>query len=134
MDISWTIFKLWKKQEDKIFIIIPQWSEGSDNFSVNGINIAESVNIEFNNKIISSINCYPNPASSFVNIEFSIENDSKLDISLVDNLGKLVYNNSSLYNSGISRINLPLDNVSKGIYYIEVRGVDFVERIKLDVL
>ena len=128
------IFKLWKKQEDKIFIIIPQWSEGSDNFSVNGINIAESVNIEFNNKIISSINCYPNPASSFVNIEFSIENDSKLDISLVDNLGKLVYNNSSLYNSGISRINLPLDNVSKGIYYIEVRGVDFVERIKLDVL
>ena len=128
------IFKLWKKQEDKIFIIIPQWSEGGDNFSVNGINIAESVNIEFTNKIISSINCYPNPASSFVNIEFSIENDSKLDISLVDNLGKLVYNNSSSYNSGISRINLPLDNVSKGIYYIEVRGVDFVERIKLDVL
>ena len=128
------IFKLWKKQEDKIFIVIPQWSEGSDNFSVNGINIAESVNVEFNDKIISSINCFPNPASSFVNLEFSIENDSKLDISLVDNLGKFVYNNSAFYNSGTSRINLPLDNVSKGIYYIEVRGVGFVERIKLDVL
>ena len=102
--------------------------------SANGINITESIVIENTHKIITTINCFPNPASSFVNLEFSIENDSKLDISLVDNLGKLVYSNSSLFNSGVNRITLPLDNVSKGIYYIEVRGVDFVERLKLDVL
>ena len=106
----------------------------NDNFSVNGINIAESIVIENTNKTITTINCFPNPASSFVNLEFSIENDSKLDISLVDNLGKLVYSNSTLFNSGVNRITLPLDNVSKGIYYIEVRGLDFVERLKLDVL
>ena len=122
------------KQENKLFDIVPEWSEGDDSFSINGINIAESVIVEISNTAITSMNCFPNPASSFVNLEFSIENDSKLDISLVDNLGKLVYSNSSLFNSGVNRITLPLDNVSKGIYYIEVRGVDFVERLKLDVL
>ena len=127
-------FQLWKKQENKLFNIVPDWSEGSDSFSVNGVNIAESVIVEISNTVITSINCFPNPASSFVNLEFSIENDSKLDIILVDNLGKLVYSNSSLFNSGVNRITLPLDNVSKGIYYIEVRGVDFIERLKLDVL
>tara|TARA_Y100000589_G_scaffold97018_1_gene91587 strand:+ start:5944 stop:11133 length:5190 start_codon:yes stop_codon:yes gene_type:complete len=127
-------FQLWKKQENKLLNIVPDWSEGGDIFSVNGINIAESVVVEISNTVITSMNCFPNPASSFVNLEFSIENDSKLDIILVDNLGKLVYSNSSLFNSGVNRITLPLDNVSKGIYYIEVRGVDFVERLKLDVL
>ena len=127
-------FQLWKKQENKLFYIVPEWSEGDNTFSINGINIAEFVIVEISNTIITSMNCFPNPASSFVNLEFSIENDSKLDIILVDNLGKLVYSNSSLFNSGVNRITLPLDNVSKGIYYIEVHGVDFVERLKLDVL
>ena len=127
-------FKLWKKQENKIFNVVPDWSEGDDNFSVNGINIAESVIVENSNTTINSIHCFPNPASSFVNLEFNIENDSKLDVSLVDNLGKLVYSNSSVFNSGVNIITLPLDNVSKGIYYIEVMGVDFVERLKIDVL
>ena len=127
-------FQLWKKQENKLFNIVPEWSEGDNTFSINGINIAEFVIVEISNTIITSMNCFPNPASSFVNLEFSIENDSKLDVILVDNLGKLVYSNSSLFNSGVNRITLPLDNVSKGIYYIEVRGVDFVERLKLDVL
>ena len=127
-------FQLWKKQENKFFNIVPEWSEGDNTFSINGINIAEFVIVEISNTIITSMNCFPNPASSFVNLEFSIENDSKLDVILVDNLGKLVYSNSSLFNSGVNRITLPLDNVSKGIYYIEVRGVDFVERLKLDVL
>ena len=128
------IFQLWKKQEDKTFNIIPEWSEGNDNFSVNGINIAESIVIENTNKTITTINCFPNPASSFVNVEFSLESDSKLDIRLMDNLGKLIYYNTSLFNSGVNRIVLPLDNVSKGIYYIEVKGLDFVERIKFNVL
>ena len=127
-------FKLWKKQENKLFNIVLEWSEGDDSFSINGINIAESVIVEISNTAITSMNCFPNPASSFVNLEFNIENDSKLDISLVDNLGKLIYSSSSLFNSGVNRITLSLDNVSKGIYYIEVRGVDFVERLKLDVL
>ena len=127
-------FQLWKKQENKIFRIIPNWSEGDDSFTVNGINIAESIIVEISNTEITSMNYFPNPASSLVNLEFSLENDSKLDICLVDNLGKLVFSNYSLFNSGVNRITLPLDNVSKGIYYIELRGEGFVERLKLDVV
>ena len=46
----------------------------------------------------------------------------------------MIYYSNYLLNSGVNRIVIPLDNVSKGIYYLEVLGNNFVERVKIDVL
>ena len=127
-------FQLWKKSSGEIFNIIPSWKEGDDLFSINGINIAESIIIE---PVIDgglTVNCYPNPASDYVNVELNSSIETNSEIYLVDNLGKVIYYSNYLLNSGVNRIVIPLDNVSKGIYYLEVLGNNFVERVKIDVL
>ena len=127
-------FQLWKKSSNEIFNIIPSWKEGGDSFTVNGINIAESIIIEPLVESGLTINCYPNPASDYVNIELNSSNEANSIIYLIDNLGKVIHHSNYLLNSGVNRIIIPLDNVSNGIYYIEVKGDNFIERFKLDVL
>ena len=127
-------FQLWKKSSNETFSITPSWKEGSDFFIINGINIAESIIVEFILENDVTIHCYPNPASDYVNVELSLSNDNYSVIYLTDNLGKIIYYSEYLLNSGVNRIIIPLDNVSKGIYYLEVVGNNFVERVKIDVL
>ena len=127
-------FQLWKKSSNEIFDIIPSWREGDDLFSVNGINVAESIIVEPLIESGLTINCYPNPASDYVNIELNSSNETNSFIYLIDNLGKVIYHSNYLLNSGVNRIIIPLDNVSNGIYYIEVKGDNFIERLKFDVL
>ena len=127
-------FQLWKKSSNELFDIIPTWKEGDDLFSLNGINIAESIIIEPAMNSSLTITCYPNPASDYINVELNVSDDTNSNIYLVDNLGKVIYFSNYLLNSGVNRIVIPLDNVSKGIYYLEVSGNNFVERMKIDIL
>ena len=127
-------FQLWKKSSNEVFTITPSWKEGDDFFSVNGINIAESITIE---PVIDgglTVNCYPNPASDYVNVELNSSIEVNSGLYLIDNIGKVVYYSNYLLNSGVNRIVIPLDDVSKGIYYLEVKADNFVQRVKIDVL
>ena len=69
-----------------------------------------------------------------MNVELNTSYETDSDIYLVDNLGKVIYYSNYLLNTGVNRIVIPLDNVSKGIYYIEVKASNFVQRVKIDVL
>ena len=115
-------------------VVTPSWKEGDVFFSVNGINIAESITIDSVIENNLTISCYPNPAADYVNVELNTSYETDSDIYLVDNLGKVIYYSNYLLNTGVNRIVIPLDNVSKGIYYLEVKADNFVQRVKIDVL
>jgi hypothetical protein len=58
----------------------------------------------------STINIYPNPVKSILNIK----TDDKIKIELYDEIGRKVKN---LSNSNV----INLENLSKGIYYLKIQ-------------
>ena len=69
------------------------------------------------NKWKKKIKFYPNPATGELNISV-IDNDlAKVEVRIYDMLGKVVYETTSMFNGGMTAINLELKN---GVYFIEV--------------
>lgn len=79
---------------------------------------------------VSIFNVYPNPASTFINIQF-IEADGNANVRLTDALGREVINN----NYAVSNQTLPLSltNVRKGIYTLSVELNGKVQYTKVSV-
>jgi YbbR domain-containing protein len=82
----------------------------------------------FENSTISSINelnnldlsVYPNPVVSNATIELNLTKKSNVSMNVVDVLGKLVASNSYNLNSGNNKINLDVNNIENGVYFIEL--------------
>jgi CBS domain containing-hemolysin-like protein len=73
-------------------------------------NIAESTKDFENNNIVS---IYPNPASNYINLNI---NDAKVsNINVLNIIGKKIDINANTPNP----INVPLDNIAKGIYLLQ---------------
>ncbi len=80
---------------------------------VSGINEAE--------KVISGLNIYPNPASKFINLNYSLPSSENLEIELCNIYGntlqKLFYGQRP---AGENSLHIDLDNFSTGIYLIRM--------------
>jgi|GEM_PF-7072906 len=64
---------------------------------------------------------YPNPAKDLLNIEVKVPQAMALQVQLVDNTGKVLYNNNlKKYNSGIATINVNMAGYAAGIYYYRI--------------
>lgn len=84
---------------------------------------------------LKSISISPNPAKSFVNIDYSLTKSSKLGISILDVTGKLVDNVESEKELEVGnhtkRYNT--EHLSSGIYFIRFKTENGVETKKLIV-
>jgi hypothetical protein len=67
------------------------------------------------------LNVFPNPAADFVNIHFDVDNNDPYTAYLFDVQGKKVANvlNQSL-EMGTQSIQVPTNNISKGIYFLHL--------------
>ena len=63
------------------------------------------------------VQCYPNPASTFINFEFNKTNDKNLVLSIYNFVGKRVEE----LKITTSKINLPLDNYYRGLYFFQLK-------------
>lgn len=63
------------------------------------------------------LNVYPNPAHSFINIDFN-SNQTFVNFEIVNIDGTLVLQNSTPINN--NKINISIQNLNSGIYYIKV--------------
>jgi len=70
---------------------------------------------------IVSVNVYPNPVSSMVNITFN-GNTSLQKLSLVDALGKTVY--EGLISSSQKSVILNMEAYSSGVYFLSIQSAD----------
>ena len=78
----------------------------------NGIN-------QFDN---TEINVYPNPATSFVNVEVISDEAQQFSAKVVDMTGKTVYTDQINHFGGSSLYKLPVNNLSKGVYFLHLNS------------
>ncbi len=82
---------------------------------------------------LQNISISPNPSKSFVNIEYSLTQSSKLNISILDVTGKLIDNIDSEkeLEAGKHNFRHNVENLSSGIYFIRFKAENGVETKKL---
>ncbi len=66
------------------------------------------------------IRLFPTPASSSVNLTFTNDQMSTVDISLYDITGRIVMNRSVNTTVGVNEVNMDITNLSKGVYFVKV--------------
>ena len=68
----------------------------------------------------SDINVYPTILTDegLINIDLAPSSDSELQITVMNNLGQEVYNNSLIIHKGKVNYSLPISKLSKGIYFL----------------
>jgi large repetitive protein len=71
----------------------------------------------------SQLKIYPNPSNGMVNIEWSVVSGqlSEVRISIINELGQMVYENKITQVNGINKQQLNLENLSSGIYTLRLQ-------------
>ncbi len=64
---------------------------------------------------------YPNPFHESLTIELAYAKKSKLELSILNSIGQVVYSNSELIKEGLNTINLSLTALPNGMYYVSMR-------------
>ena len=84
---------------------------------------------------LKSISISPNPAKSFVNIDYSLTKSSKLSISILDVTGKLIdaVESEKEFEAGNHNKRYSIEHLSSGIYFIRFKTENGVETKKLIV-
>ncbi len=68
------------------------------------------------------INIYPNPASDLNNLTLTMDEAAMADLNIYNSNGQVVANiNNISLNSGANRVDLQLNNIIAGTYFIELR-------------
>lgn len=67
---------------------------------------------------VSSVKLFPNPASNNVNIELTSKENSTLTISIIDNLGKVVFTNDTNITEGNNTYSINTSELSNGYYTV----------------
>ncbi len=99
-----------------------------DNLAFSGVAGVNGNSISENN-----LSVYPNPAASFVNVSFTLQNQSNVKLQLVDITGKSIreINPSSL--KGENTLTLNLDGIESGIYFLRLETGTSTETRKIIV-
>tara|TARA_B100000530_G_scaffold219465_1_gene141021 strand:- start:1034 stop:1621 length:588 start_codon:yes stop_codon:yes gene_type:complete len=127
--------ELWDQSTNTIYTVEIDWEEGVDLFSNNGINIASSIFVDkkFENSL-DYISCYPNPTSGNLSIEFYLNNDDYVNLSIFNSIGEQVYKyNKNLFTKGINKLPISLGHLSQGLYYIEIQNSEENKNIIIDL-
>ncbi len=66
----------------------------------------------------SSLNYWPNPASEILNVNFKMEKSGMVEINLSDATGRLVVSKSTFANEGSQEIQLNLNGIAPGVYFL----------------
>jgi hypothetical protein len=63
---------------------------------------------------------YPNPAQDQVNINLNMEQTENVSVRIFNTLGQVVYNKNYGTMSGANTLNIQLDNLSEGVYFVKI--------------
>ncbi len=102
--------------------------------SINSIILKSGYNSSKNRITGSSLNAkiYPNPTKNWVNLSFSLPGRSPVAIRLFNSQGQLVRTiHNEVFEAGINQINLNSEDLSSGIYWIEIASNIGNQTIKL---
>ncbi len=69
----------------------------------------------------NEISIFPNPVSDYINIEFNMESECLLNISVSDLMGREVIRmNTQKYSTGQNILSIPVSSLSSGVYNVQI--------------
>lgn len=94
--------------------------DGSINYSV-------VVKINYTKGSPSTWSIYPNPASVGTSVVFHSSVSKNIELSVLDITGKLISRKSMRINSGLTKLNIPAEKLSQGMYLVKIADGDNIE-------
>ena len=70
------------------------------------------------------VSVYPNPASSYINVEVVSNEAQSFTAQVVDMMGKTVYTDQFSHNGGDEVYQIPVTGLAKGVYFLHLNGTD----------
>jgi len=70
----------------------------------------------------TGISIHPNPASDFLNVNFSINETADAQIQLMNAVGQIVYNQPYTIQSGDSSTQIDVSELANGVYFLNVKA------------
>jgi len=82
---------------------------------------------------LTSISAYPNPASDLLQLSCILGKGGNFNITLSNAIGQQVFNEAVDLNVGKQILEIPVQNLSSGIYNLTVSGVNQQKTIKINI-
>lgn len=89
--------------------------------------------VGINNRDISGMKMYPNPAKDLVNITFSAKNAESGVVSVMNLMGQIVYTANLEVNEGNNMITVPVKQLTSGVYMVTLQTNTGISTQKLIV-
>lgn len=115
-------------------------NDNGNNFFIDDINIYQGspsddviLNLSEENTI-SDLQVYPNPADDEINVKLNLEKSEGLIFSLLNVQGQQVLNKSIAGQNGQNLVVLGTENISEGVYFLNIVSSDGVKNIRKIVI
>ena len=94
---------------------------------------AESTNVGIDeHPAVSNTHVYPNPVANTLTVQYRLDEDSPVNISVLDLTGRMVlYKPEALQSAGINHTELDFTSLPAGIYMCQIRTKRGVETVKV---
>jgi M6 family metalloprotease-like protein len=78
------------------------------------------------NSNLEKVTTYPNPFDKELNLNFQLKSPDQINLYILNLLGEVVWKNENIHGtSGENLFEIPIENLSKGMYLLQIRGADF---------
>jgi hypothetical protein len=101
----------------EVFVKYVGTSNYGNNMYIDNINISSATSLSENELV--SLNVYPNPASTEVNVSFEAKN-ADYSVRLIDLQGRVIANQNLTNLNGTQVISIPTSTVAKGSYIVSI--------------
>lgn len=95
-------------------------SDYGNNMYIDQINLSGVTGVNNVDANISSVELYPNPTSNETSVNISLVNSSDVAVTLLNNVGQVVYQSTVTLNAGSNKVNIDTKNLASGIYNVLV--------------
>lgn len=79
------------------------------------------------------VRLYPNPASDNITIEGSVHTNNTVQISMVNNIGQLIYNTQAIPVNGMLKHSINVQELSTGLYFVKLQTANGSKTFKLTI-
>jgi hypothetical protein len=105
-----------------------------NNLYIDNVNIAElATGIKQATKTIETVELFPNPTSNETALTVSLIQESNVTVSIINTVGQVVYNSSSVLAAGSNTLQLDTKSYASGIYNVVITSANGSVTKKLSV-
>jgi trimeric autotransporter adhesin len=84
--------------------------------------------------ITGRVSVFPNPASQKVTVSINAPVSGKVNWKLTDNTGRIVLQNTDMLRQGNNNLQIDVNRLTGGVYYLSISGAGIDQKVKLQKL